>query len=62
MELAALWGLAASIVPVGWSTWLARAAPDEAECGGGLFVAVTQLATTLGAAGGIAIDRGRWGW
>lgn len=56
--LIALWGLTASIIPVGWSTWLTRAAPDEAESGGGLFVAVTQLATTLGAAvGGVAFVR-----
>ena len=56
--LVALWGFAFSIIPVGWSTWLTRTVPDEAESGGGLFVATTQLAITLGAAaGGIAIDR-----
>lgn len=56
--LVALWGLAFSIIPVGWSTWLTRIVPDKAESGGGLFVATTQLAITLGAAaGGIAIDR-----
>jgi predicted MFS family arabinose efflux permease len=55
--LVALWGLAFSIIPVGWSTWLTRTVPDEAESGGGLFVATTQLAITLGAAaGGIIID------
>jgi DHA1 family purine ribonucleoside efflux pump-like MFS transporter len=56
--LVALWGFAFSIIPVGWTTWLTRTVPDEAESGGGLFVATTQLAITLGAAaGGIAIDR-----
>jgi DHA1 family purine ribonucleoside efflux pump-like MFS transporter len=56
--LVALWGFAFSIIPVGWSTWLTRTVPDEAESGGGLFIATTQLAITLGAAaGGIAIDR-----
>lgn len=56
--LVTLWGLAFSIMPVGWSTWLTRTVPDEAESGGGLFIATTQLAITLGAAaGGIAIDR-----
>jgi predicted MFS family arabinose efflux permease len=55
--LVALWGLAFSIIPVGWSTWLTRTVPDKAESGGGLFVATTQLAITLGAAaGGIIID------
>jgi predicted MFS family arabinose efflux permease len=56
--LVALWGFAFSIIPVGWSTWLTRTVPDEAESAGGLFVATTQLAITLGAAaGGIVIDR-----
>jgi predicted MFS family arabinose efflux permease len=56
--LVALWGFAFSIIPVGWSTWLTRTVPDEAESGGGLLIATTQLAVTLGAAvGGIAIDR-----
>jgi predicted MFS family arabinose efflux permease len=56
--LVALWGFAFSIMPVGWSTWITRTVPDEAESGGGLFVATAQLAITLGAvAGGIAIDR-----
>jgi predicted MFS family arabinose efflux permease len=56
--LVALWGCAFSIIPVGWTTWLTRTVPDQAESGGGLFVATNQLAVTLGAAaGGIAIDR-----
>ena len=53
--LVALWGLAFGTIPVAWSTWLARAVPDETESGGGLIVAAVQLAITLGAAGGGAI-------
>ena len=51
-SLVALWGLAFGTIPVAWSTWLARAVPDEAESGGGLIVAAVQLAITCGAAGG----------
>ena len=54
-SLVALWGLAFGTMPVAWSTWLARAVPDEAESGGGLIVAAVQLAITIGAAGGGAI-------
>lgn len=49
-------GLAYGAIPVGWSTWMARSVPDEAKSGGGLIVAAVQLAITLGAAGGGAID------
>ena len=51
----ALWGLAFGTIPVAWSTWLARAVPDETESGGGLIVAAVQVAITVGAAGGGAI-------
>ena len=55
--LVALWGFAFSIVPIGWSTWITRTVPEDAESGGGLFIATTQLAITVGAVvGGIAID------
>jgi predicted MFS family arabinose efflux permease len=47
-----LWGFVGTAAPVGWWTWLARALPDDAEAGGGLMVAVVQLAVTTGAAGG----------
>jgi predicted MFS family arabinose efflux permease len=53
--LVALWGLAFGTIPVAWSTWLARAVPDQTESGGGLIVAAVQLAITFGAAGGGAI-------
>jgi predicted MFS family arabinose efflux permease len=56
--LLALWGFASGSIPVGWSTWLTLAIPNEAESGGGLLVAAIQLAITLGAAtGGVAFDR-----
>lgn len=55
--LLALWGLFATSAPVGWWTWIARTIPDDAEAGGGLMVAVVQLAITLGAViGGILFD------
>ncbi len=50
--LMALWGMAFGGVPVGWSTWLARSVPDEAESAGGLLVAAVQLAIASGAAAG----------
>ncbi|MFS2223947.1 MFS transporter [Pantoea sp. B65] len=53
--LIALWGMAFGAVPVGWSTWLTRTMPDDAESGGGLMVAAVQLAITVGAAAGGAI-------
>ncbi|SMB79144.1 MFS transporter [Deinococcus hopiensis] len=55
--LLAVWGLLATAAPVGWWTWLSRVLPDDAEAGGGLMVAVIQLAITLGATlGGVLYD------
>jgi predicted MFS family arabinose efflux permease len=55
--LLGLWGLFATGAPVGWWTWVARTLPDDAEAGGGLIVAVVQLAITLGAVvGGLLYD------
>jgi predicted MFS family arabinose efflux permease len=55
--LLGVWGLLATSAPVGWWTWLARTLPDDAEAGGGLMVAVVQLAIGTGAAaGGILFD------
>jgi len=55
--LLAGWGLIGTAAPVGWSTWMSRVLPDDAEAGGGLMVAVIQLAITLGAtAGGLIYD------
>lgn len=43
--------------PVAWWTWLSKTLPNDAEAGGGLMVAVIQLAITLGAAlGGLLYD------
>ncbi|MES5097854.1 MFS transporter [Agrobacterium sp. BA1120] len=52
-----IWGMIATAAPVGWWTWLARSLPQDAEAGGGLMVAVVQLAITLGAViGGLLYD------
>ena len=53
--LVASWGVAYGGIPVGWSTWVARAVPDQTESGGGLIVAAVQLAITAGSAGGGAV-------
>jgi predicted MFS family arabinose efflux permease len=56
--LLVLWGFVGTAAPVAWWTWMSRVLPNEAEAGGGLMVAVVQLAITLGAgAGGILFDR-----
>jgi predicted MFS family arabinose efflux permease len=55
--LLAAWGLLATAAPVGWWTWLSKVLPDDAEAGGGLMVAVIQLAIALGATvGGVVYD------
>jgi predicted MFS family arabinose efflux permease len=59
--LLAGWGFFGTAVPVAWGTWLSRVLRDEAEAGGGLQVAVIQLAITAGAAtGGVLYDRTGW--
>lgn len=59
--LLVLWGLIGTAAPVAWWTWVSRVLPDEAEAGGGLVVAVIQLAITLGASlGGLLFDG--WGY
>ncbi|WP_449432808.1 MFS transporter [Pseudomonas putida] len=56
--LLALWGLLGTAAPVAWWTWLARALPNDAEAGGGLLVALVQLAIMLGATvGGVLFDQ-----
>lgn len=51
------WGLVGTAAPVAWWTWLSKVLPDDAEAGGGLLVAVVQLAITAGAsAGGLLFD------
>jgi predicted MFS family arabinose efflux permease len=55
--LLGVWGLVGTAAPVGWWTWLAKTLPQDAEAGGGLMVAVVQLAIALGATvGGILFD------
>ena len=48
----ALWGFAFGAFPVGFQTWIVRAAPDQAEGAGGLLVAAFQVAIASGAIGG----------
>lgn len=53
------WGLIATAAPVAWLTFISKALPDDAEAGGGLMVAVIQLAITGGASlGGLLFDAG----
>ncbi|MCU7249851.1 MFS transporter [Pseudomonas koreensis] len=55
--LLGFWGLVATAAPVGWWTWLARTLPNDAEAGGGLMVAIVQLAIASGATvGGLVFD------
>jgi predicted MFS family arabinose efflux permease len=59
VALLGLWGLAGTAAPVGWWAWIAASFPHEAEAeaGGGLLVAVVQLAIALGSAlGGLLLD------
>lgn len=46
--LLGLWGLMSTAAPVGWWSWVAQAMPNDAEAGGGLMVAVVQLAIASG--------------
>jgi DHA1 family purine ribonucleoside efflux pump-like MFS transporter len=53
----ALWGFAFGAFPIGFQTWIVRAAPDQAEAAGGLLVAAFQIAIAGGAlGGGILVD------
>ena len=55
--LLGLWGLMATATPVGWWSWIAQAVPHDAEAGGGLMVAVIQLAIAIGSTvGGLLFD------
>ncbi|MNR58645.1 Purine ribonucleoside efflux pump NepI [compost metagenome] len=49
----------ATSAPVGWWSWIAQSLPNSAEAGGGLMVAVIQLAIALGSTiGGLLFDGG----
>ncbi|MBV7489584.1 MFS transporter [Pseudomonas sp. PDM30] len=55
--LLGLWGFIATAAPVGWWSWIAHALPDHAEAGGGLMVAIVQLAIAVGSTvGGVLFD------
>lgn len=59
--LLGLWGMLATAAPTGWWTWLARTLPDNAEAGGGLMVAIIQLAIAVGSTvGGFVFDNQGW--
>jgi predicted MFS family arabinose efflux permease len=56
--LLAVWGFVATATPVGWWMWVAQTLPNDAEAGGGLMVAVIQLAIALGSTtGGLLFDK-----
>lgn len=56
-----LWGLVSTPAPVAWGLWLSKALPNDAELGGGMMVAIIQLAITLGAGlGGVLFDTLGW--
>ncbi len=60
--LLGVWGLLGTAAPVAWWTWLSKVLPNDAEAGGGLMVAVIQLAIAFGAtAGGFLYDRSGYG-
>lgn len=55
--LLGLWGFIATAAPVGWWSWIAQAMPNHAEAGGGLMVAIVQLAIAVGSTvGGVLFD------
>ncbi|WP_416049509.1 MFS transporter [Cupriavidus basilensis] len=57
VALLGFWGLVATAAPVGWWGWVARTFPQDAEAGGGLMVAVVQLAIAIGSTvGGLLFD------
>ncbi len=57
VALLGLWGLAGTSAPVGWWAWIAKVFPQDAEAGGGLFVAVVQMSIALGSTvGGLIFD------
>jgi predicted MFS family arabinose efflux permease len=48
-------------IPVAWGTWMTRVIPDDLEAGGGVQVALVQLAITAGASlGGLLFDTAGW--
>ncbi|MET3897408.1 putative MFS family arabinose efflux permease [Devosia sp. UYZn731] len=59
--LLVLWGFLTTPIPVAWGTWMTRVIPDDLEAGGGLQVALIQVAITFGAlSGGLLFDTAGW--
>jgi predicted MFS family arabinose efflux permease len=59
--LLVLWGFCNTPIPAAWGTWMAKVIPDDLEAGGGLQVALIQLAIAGGAyAGGVLFDNVGW--
>ena len=59
--LLVLWGFCNTPIPAAWGTWMAKVIPDDLEAGGGLQVALIQLAIAGGAyAGGMLFDNVGW--
>ena len=59
--LLVLWGLFNTPIPAAWNTWMASVSPGDLEAGGGLQVALIQLAIAGGAfAGGMLFDTVGW--
>lgn len=55
--LIAIWGFIGTSSSVGWYVWLARVFPNDSDQGGGILIAIIQLAITLGAGvGGLLYD------
>jgi predicted MFS family arabinose efflux permease len=55
------WGFFSAPIPVAWGTWMTRVIPDDLEAGGGVQVALVQLAITAGAfSGGVLFDNTGW--
>jgi len=56
-----LWGAFSGQIPIAWGTWMTRVIPSQLEAGGGLQVALIQLAITAGAtSGGLFFDTVGW--
>ena len=52
------WGIAFGALPLCFSVWIQRAAPDQPEAGSALFVSIIQVAIAAGSlVGGTIVDR-----
>lgn len=61
VALLIIWGLLTTPIPVAWGTWMTRVIPQDLEAGGGLQVALIQVAITFGAlSGGLLFDTAGW--